>query len=344
MHESSDVQFLGQGLPDLVIANNLSVGYRMPLFVVSEGIHLRLKQGFLYGLIGPNGCGKSTLIRTLAGLLPPLKGQVFLKGIPLEHMSRKELAGHVAVVFPTGTAMPSMTAFEVAASGRFPHSGFWGRLSQTDREWVWKSLQFVGVENLANKFFDRLSDGEKQKVWIASALAQQTPLILLDEPSAFLDFPSRSELMHMLLQLTRSQHKTILLSTHDVSLALRLCDQLIIAGHQRPFITILPEEAVSSGIIPEYFQRPDWVFNPTIQDFEPNKKGFKPVSIQWAMAPHPAWELFMLRHCLRQTAPDETPDWEIFANSDGSFVLNKNSKKLKFEDLNSLSFFIRHGK
>lgn len=343
MHESSNVKFSGQDLPDLVIASNLSVGYKMPRFVVSEGIHLLLKQGFLYGLVGPNGCGKSTLIRTLSGLLPPLKGQVFLMGKSLQQMSRKELAGHVAVVFPTGSAMPSMTAFEVAASGRFPHSGFWGRLSHDGQERVWKSLQVVGVEHLAHKFFDRLSDGEKQKVWIASALAQQTPLILLDEPSAFLDFPSRSELMHMLLQLTRSQHKTILLSTHDVALALRLCDQLIIAGHQRPFIMTSPEEAVNSGIIPEYFQRPDWVYNPKIQDFEPDNQEFKPVSIQWAMAPHPAWELFMLRHCLRQAAPDETPVWEIFANSDGSFILHENSKMLKFEDLNCLSRFLRHG-
>ncbi|MGC8864772.1 MAG: ABC transporter ATP-binding protein [Bacteroidales bacterium] len=330
-------------IKDIVVIHELAIGYSSPRFVVSEQINLDLKQGYLYCLIGPNGCGKSTLIRTLAGLLPPLGGEIFMQGKTLQHFSRRELASKVAVVFPTGTAMPSMTAFEVAASGRYPYSGFWGRMSKADKEWVMQSLHLVGIGHLAHKFFDRLSDGEKQKVWIASALTQQTPLILLDEPSAFLDFPSRSELMHMLLQLTRSQNKTILLSTHDVALALRLCDELIVAGHQRPFIMISPEEAVGTGIIPDYFQRADWVYNSQIQDFEPESKDFKPVKIHWAGTPHPAWELFMLRHCLRHAIPGEAPAWVISAESDGSFVLHGNSKIITFESLKFLSRFLRHG-
>ncbi len=326
----------------LVTTVELSVGYRRPYYVVSESINLNLEKGRLYCLIGPNGCGKSTFIKTLAGLLPPIKGQIFLEEKELSHFSRKEMACHVAVIFPGVASMPAMTAFEVAAAGRSPHSGFMGRLSHSDIEIVWNALKLAGAEALAYRFFDRLSDGEKQKVWIASALAQQTPLILLDEPAAFLDFTSRYELMHKLQNMAHTQGKTILLSTHDVNLALRLADQLIVAGYHKPFILASPEDTIVSGIIPAYFDRHDLAYNPLIHDFEPRGSKLFPVRVNFESSKPTAWSLFMLRHNLRYATQGERAEMEIFIRSDGTLRLDVCNKTYIFEDMNSLSHFLRY--
>ncbi|MDK2910163.1 MAG: cobalamin transport system ATP-binding protein [Bacteroidales bacterium] len=321
---------------------DLSVGYRNPIYVVSRGVNLELKKACLYCLIGPNGSGKSTLIRTLAGLLPPLEGYIFLNEKNLSSYKRQELARQIAVVFPEGKTLSAMTAFEVAASGRSPHSGFLGRLMHTDKEIVWNALKIVGAESLAFRFFDRLSDGEKQKIWIAAALAQQTHLILLDEPAAFLDFPSRVELLHMLLELAHKQEKTILLSTHDVALALRLADQLIVAGFNKPFILTSPEEAINSGIIPSYFDRSDMVYNSLIYDFEPEGRSLVPVEVRFEASQPLAWSLFMQRHNLRPAKENETPAMVITVKKGGEFVLNVCSKIYIFDGLNLLSQHLRH--
>ncbi len=323
---------------------NLAVGYKRPQFVVSENINLELKQGNLYCLIGPNGSGKSTFIRTLAGLIPPLKGNIYLGERELSQLSRKEIACHVSVVFAGVGSMPAMTAFEVAAAGRFPHTGFMGRLSHFDRQIVWDSLKLVGADALAHRFFDRLSDGEKQKVWIASALCQQTPLIMLDEPAAFLDFTSRYEIMHVLLSMAHSQSKTILLSTHDVPLALRLADQLIVAGHHKPLALTSPEEAIQTGVISHYFNKRQLIYNPSIHDFEPEGRNFIPIHVNFE-APQPvAWSLFLQRMGLCLAKHDEKAWLEITVKKDGSFELNRNSKTYKFENLSTMSQFLRYEK
>lgn len=341
-YQREDLLMKMQGDSTVLKTVNLSVGYRNPIYVVSRAINLELSRACLYCLIGPNGSGKSTLIRTLSGLLPPLEGHIFLGENNLSSYKRQELACQIAVVFPGGKALSAMTAFEVAASGRSPHSGFLGRLMHADKEIVWNALKIVGAESLACRFYDRLSDGEKQKIWIAGALAQQTQLILLDEPAAFLDFPSRIELLHMLLELAHNQEKTILLSTHDVALALRLADQLIVAGFNKPFLLTSPEEAIESGIIPSYFDRLDMVYNSLIYDFEPEGRSLIPVEVRFEVSQPLAWSLFMQRHGLRVAKKNEKPAMVITIKQGGNFVLNTCGKVYIFDGLKLLSQYLRH--
>ena len=190
--------------------------------------HLRaaLQCGELTCLLGRNGVGKSTLLRTLAGFLPALEGDVLLDGKPMASLSDKELSYLIGIVLTEKPHVRNITVEEMVAMGRAPYTGFWGKLEQEDKEIVGKAIQLTGIEDLKHRQIQTLSDGERQKVMIAKALAQQTPIIYLDEPTAFLDFPSKVEMMQLLRRLAREEQKTIFLSTHDVELTLKLADRI----------------------------------------------------------------------------------------------------------------------
>jgi iron complex transport system ATP-binding protein len=193
---------------------------------VAEGLTASIPGGELTCLLGENGVGKSTLLRTLAAFLPALEGEIGLLGRPLGSYSVKELSRTIGVVLTERTDIVNMTVGELVSMGRNPYMGFWGRLTRQDRRIVEESIEMVGIGPLAGRMIQTLSDGERQKAMIAKALAQQTPVIVLDEPTAFLDFPSKVETMHLLRRLTRQMGKTILLSTHDLELALQMADRL----------------------------------------------------------------------------------------------------------------------
>lgn len=207
----------------------LSVGYaqgrRAPV-VVAGGIGATARGGQLTCLIGRNGTGKSTLLRTLAGFQQPLAGSLTLAGQDLTRLSLRQRARLVSVVLTQRPDLVNATAREVVALGRSPHTGFWGTLRPVDLEAVARAMRLTATEPLAQRRFSTLSDGERQRVMVAKALAQATPVVLLDEPTAFLDYPSRAELMLLLCRLAHEQQKTVLLSTHDLDLALRLADHL----------------------------------------------------------------------------------------------------------------------
>lgn len=208
-----------------ITTNRLTVGYRGHRVV--EDISLSLPCGRLVCLLGPNGAGKSTLLRTLCGFQPPIEGTVTISGSDITTMSAAEVARLVSVVLTDRPLTPSLTAAEMVGMGRAPYTGFWGRLSDDDRRLVSEAMQTVGIAPLATRRMGRLSDGERQKVMIAKAMAQHTPVIVLDEPTAFLDYPSKVAVMKTLARLAHDEGKTILMSTHDLELAAQLGDELM---------------------------------------------------------------------------------------------------------------------
>lgn len=208
-----------------ITTNRLTVGYRGHRVV--EDISLSLPCGRLVCLLGPNGAGKSTLLRTLCGFQPPIAGTVTISGSDITTMSAAEVARLVSVVLTDRPLTPSLTVAEMVGMGRAPYTGFWGRLSDDDRRLVSEAMQTVGIAPLATRRMGRLSDGERQKVMIAKALAQHTPVIVLDEPTAFLDYPSKVAVMKTLARLAHDEGKTILMNTHDLELAAQLGDELM---------------------------------------------------------------------------------------------------------------------
>lgn len=223
----------------------LSIGYRENTVV--EDITAEMKGGGMTCLIGANGVGKSTLLRTLAGFQPKLAGGIFLCGRELGEYSGKERARLISVVLTANNDIRNLTVEEVVGLGRSPYTGFWGSLRDDDRKAVDGAVAMTGIEPLRRRMVHTLSDGERQKVMIAKALAQQTPVIILDEPTAFLDFPGKVGMMRLLRRLAHDLGKIVLLSTHDLGLALQIADTLWLMESCRGIRTGSPEELARDG-------------------------------------------------------------------------------------------------
>ena len=209
-----------------ISTNKLTIGYRVQNteYRVQTDLDFALLQGEMVCMLGPNGCGKSTLLRTLAGLQPALSGEYSIQNT--EYRAEKS----VALVLTERLSMDNTTVHDVVALGRYPYSSFLDGLKEADEAIIAESLAQVGFKNaeVANTFFNAHSDGEKQRILIAKALAQQTPIILLDEPTAHLDLPHRIMILRLLRQLAHEQGKTILISTHELDLALALSDRILL--------------------------------------------------------------------------------------------------------------------
>ncbi len=210
----------------VISLSQLSVGYSLSHPVISD-INLELRSGQLACLIGENGIGKSTLLKTLTGFLPKLKGSLLLGDRDIESFSQRELARQVSIVLTQKPDVQNLTIEEIIGLGRSPYTGFFGRLRAEDRKVVDDAIATMGIEKLRGRMIQTLSDGERQKVMIAKALAQETSIILLDEPTAFLDFPSKAETFQSLQRMAHERDKLILLSTHDLELAVRFADSLL---------------------------------------------------------------------------------------------------------------------
>lgn len=203
---------------------NITIGYGDK--VIAKNINAELHTGELVCLIGRNGTGKSTLLRTLAGFLSPLAGSAMLEGIATHTMTPQQRSRLISVVLTDRIDAQGMTVHDLVATGRSPYTGFFGRLSSEDEAVIMDSLNSVGMSDYIQRMVNTLSDGERQKVMIAKALAQQTPVILLDEPTAFLDYPSKVETLRLLRSLCEEQGKAILVSTHDLDVAMRITSQV----------------------------------------------------------------------------------------------------------------------
>lgn len=225
---------------------NLAIGYhgKHEVKCVAEGITDTIHSGELTCLLGENGAGKSTLLRTLAAFQPALNGEISILGRNLADYGEKQLATVIGVVLTERSSIQNMTVEELVGMGRSPYTGFWGRLRPEDRAVVDSSLEMVGISQFRSRLVQTLSDGERQKVMIAKALAQETPIIFLDEPTAFLDYPSKVEILQLLHRLSREAGKTIFLSTHDLELALRVTDRIWLMAKGKSVQIGRPEDFV----------------------------------------------------------------------------------------------------
>lgn len=207
-----------------ISTNNLTIGYNN--HIVQRDLNFELHPGEMVCMLGPNGCGKSTLLRTLAGLQPAIGGTFTISNSFIE-------ASQIALVLTERLSIENTTVHDVVAMGRYPYTSFLGGLSGRDEQIIEQSLSDVGLSGCSHTFFNDHSDGEKQRVLIAKALTQETPIILLDEPTAHLDLPNRIRILQMLRRVAREQGKTILISTHELDLAIQLSDRIMLMTPQK---------------------------------------------------------------------------------------------------------------
>lgn len=250
----------------VIETSRLSIGYPLKggkRKVIHEDLNLQLFPGEVTCLLGLNGAGKSTLLRTLCGFQPPLNGDISLVGNPLSSYSQSNFSLTVGVVLTEKTNAGGITVYELVSLGRHPYTGFFGQLKKQDRDIIEQSLAAASIGHKAHNYVSELSDGERQKAMIAKALAQQCPIILLDEPTAFLDVTSRIETMVLLHRLAMEQNKAILLSTHDLDLAIQMGDCLWLQEKGRPMACGTPEDLILSGAFESFFGKEGIVFDPS---------------------------------------------------------------------------------
>ena len=248
--------------------SSLSIGYRLRkgrTAVVHEGLDLNLGAGEVTCLLGLNGAGKSTLIKTLCGFLEPLSGEIRICGKPLNNYSKNELSRTIGVVLTEKTNAGGITVRELAALGRYPHTGFFGNLSSDDYKIIDRAIEAVGMAHKTDSHISELSDGERQKAFIAKALAQECPIIILDEPTAFLDVTSRIETMVLLRRIAREEGRSVLLSTHDLESALQLADRLWLQEKGSPMLSGSPDTLVADGTLERFFSRGPLRFDPALR-------------------------------------------------------------------------------
>ena len=250
-------------MKETIKIQDLSIGYvsKNDVKVVAQHITATIYSGELTCLLGANGVGKSTLLRTLSAFQPKLEGKIFIEGKEIDEFTDKQLSHVVSVVLTEKPDIRNMTVEELVGLGRSPYTGFWGTLTKDDKAIVSRAIHQVGIDALQGRMIQTLSDGERQKVMIAKALAQETPVIYLDEPTAFLDYPSKVEMMQLLFKLSRETDKTIFLSTHDLELALQIADKLWLMDKQKGVKIGAPEDLSLDGSLASLFSRKGIVFD-----------------------------------------------------------------------------------
>jgi iron complex transport system ATP-binding protein len=242
--------------PEILEASGLAIGYRhagrKPM-VLASGLNLILKKGQVTGLLGPNGSGKSTLLRTLSGLQPVIEGTIQVLGNPVISRNVKQTARILSIVLTERIEVRNLSVFEMVGMGRYPHNNWMGRISKADRAIIDQALDQVHLSGYSSQLVDELSDGEQQRVLIARALAQDTPLIILDEPTAHLDLPNRISTMHLLKSLAGETGKSILFSSHDLDLAIMVTDILWLLKKGGELLTGHPDSLMQAHAFEQVF-------------------------------------------------------------------------------------------
>ncbi len=285
----------------------LTIGYKnggKTPKVIADQLNLQLNAGEFVCLVGPNGVGKSTLLRTVTGLQPKLSGEIRLSGQKLESYHPRELASQVSVVLTSSISVGAMRVDELAAMGRFPFTGLFDRMTEHDWEIVHDMLGVVGVEKLSQRYIHTLSDGERQKVMIARALAQEPRLLVLDEPTAYLDLPGRVVVMNLLHDLASGHDKAVLTSTHDLDLALRHADRIWLMDEEGRIVQGAPEDLVLNGSFAQTFNRVGVRFDQLSGTFDTQNSGSKSIFLEGQGS-----ELVWTRRALHRAGYEVQEEW-----------------------------------
>lgn len=242
-------------MKNILQLEDLSIGYtqRKQHKIVAQNITVDLYGGELVCLLGPNGAGKSTLMRTISGAQKPLGGQVLLEGKVIHDLPARHLAKKLSLVLTERVQGGLLTAYEIVALGRYPHTTWTGKLTEKDHQIIQWSIAMAGANELAGRMLAELSDGERQKIMVARALAQEPEIMILDEVTAFLDLPRRVEIMQLLRKLAHTTNKAILLSTHDMDLAIRSADRLWLLPKGGELQIGAPEDLILNGAFEHAF-------------------------------------------------------------------------------------------
>ncbi len=243
-------------------AKDLAIGYfsKRKVTTVSEKINFSVNKGELVGLVGANGVGKSTLLRTLASMQPKISGEIFLKDKPLTSYSTLQLANQLSVVLTEAPASKNLTVLELVSLGRQPYTNWMGSLSPVDKKAINGALKATETEILAQRKCFELSDGQLQRVYIARALAQDTPLIILDEPTTHLDLYHRAYVLKLLKKLAVETRKSILFSTHEIDLAIQLSDKMLVMAPEGCYFD-QPCNLIEAGRFDALFPKETITFN-----------------------------------------------------------------------------------
>lgn len=273
----------------------LTIGYSRPTKIVAQHLTLQLKAGEMVCLLGPNGAGKSTLLRTIAAMQAPLAGQVLLNGDNIHRLSPRERAQQLSIVLTQRIDGGLLTGYELVALGRHPYTDMTGRLSTHDKAVIEWAVEAVEATALAPRLISTLSDGERQKMMIARALAQEPAVMLLDEPTAFLDLPRRVELMRLLRHLAEHTGRVILISTHDLELALRSAHRLWLMDGNGIIRDGTPEDLILNGAFQATFDSSGVAFDPETGMFKLHQQTRGDVSVHGEGLAH-----FWTRHALER--------------------------------------------
>ena len=233
-------------------AQNLKIGYDGKVIVPS--LNLEIKKGAITAIIGSNGCGKSTILKTLARLHPAMSGSVILDGKEIKNTPTKEIARKMAILPQSPEAPDGLSVFDLVSYGRTPYQGGFSRLSEHDRAMVEWSIQVTGLSDFKDHAVDSLSGGQRQRAWIAMAIAQETGLLLLDEPTTYLDLAHQLEVLELLKKLNREDGRTIVMVIHDLNHASRFADELVAIKNGQLVLQGTPKEVMNGEVLKEVFQ------------------------------------------------------------------------------------------
>lgn len=306
-------------------------------------VDLEARRGELVGIIGRNGIGKSTLLRTLAGLQQPLKGSIRLEGSDMATYTRRELSRIIGFVSTEIISAQNMRVYEVVSAGRYPHTNWLGRLASEDHDMINAAIEQAGIFAIRMKFLHQLSDGERQKTMIARVLAQDTPVIVLDEPTAFLDLPSRYEILRLMNRLSASGDKTIIFSTHDLDIARYEADKIWLMAEEG-MAAGAPEDLLFSRLFHKLFLNSQLEYDDKADGFRLKKTLWRTICLKGE-----GRQLYLTQKALErigyQWTEEETGAWAIEAVTDSGkpvWLLQKGTEKTVFASIYELTTHLKN--